>query len=145
MKKLLLLVAVVIAASSCSTLTSTSTHRDFNVNTPYAVPVVADLDISKTKIMHTYVPPKSVKRGGQRNVINTAVREALAANGNADVIVGLETQISYNFIRQIKSIVITGYPAKYKNFRNLNENVWHENTYFQALPENKGVILRGKK
>lgn len=142
MKKLLLLLAVAIAATSCSTLVNTSTHKEFNVNTPYAVPIVADLDISKTKVMYTYIPPKSIKRGGHRNVINTAVREALVVNGNADVMVGLETQINYNAFRMIKSIVITGYPAKYKNFRNLNENVWYETPYFQTEPEQRSFLFR---
>lgn len=142
MKKLLLLLAVAIAATSCSTLVNTSTHKEFNVNTPYAVPIVADLDISKTKVMYTYIPPKSIKRGGQRNVINTAVREALVVNGNADVMVGLETQINYNAFRMIKSIVITGYPAKYKNFRNLNEKVWYETPYFQTEPEQRSFLFR---
>ncbi len=142
MKKFLLLLAVAIAATSCSTLVNTSTHKEFNVNTPYAVPIVADLDISKTKVMYTYIPPKSIQRGGQRNVVNTAVREALVANGNADVMVGLETQISYNFFRKITSIVITGYPAKYKNFRNLKEEVWYEIPYFQTNHEKRTFVLR---
>lgn len=142
MKRVILFAMAVIALASCSTLKNTATHRNFSVTTPYAVPIVADLEVSETRIMYAYVPPRSVKNGGTDNVINTAVREALTANGNADVLVGLETQINYNASHKITSIVITGYPAKYKNFRNLDENVWHDNEYFQAKPETRGLFIR---
>jgi hypothetical protein len=45
------------------------------------------------------------------------VREALLANGNADVLVGMNTQIKYDADGQPESITVTGYPAKYVNFR----------------------------
>lgn len=142
MKRVILFAIAAITLASCSTLKNTATHRDFSVATPYAVPIVADLDVSETRIMYAYVPPKSVRNGGADNVLNTAVREALTVNGNADVLVGLETQINYNAFHKITSIVITGYPAKYKNFRNLDENVWHGNEYFQAKPEKGGLFIR---
>ncbi|MBR2429185.1 MAG: hypothetical protein IKB15_04315 [Alistipes sp.] len=132
MKRLILLAAIAVGITSCGTLKNSATHRDFNVNTPYAVPIIADLEVSDTKIKHVYIPTKDVKNGGTDNVINTAVREALTLNGNADVLVGLETQIQFNSSRKVKSIVITGYPAKYKNFRNLDEEEWYNNEYFQS-------------
>ena len=140
MKKLFILVIAVIAFVSCRTVKNTSTYRAFSVNTPYAVPVVADLDISAAKITYAYVPPKTVRNGGDNNVLNTAVREALLANGNADVLVGLETQIKYNSSKKILSVVITGYPAKYKNFRNIDEQVWYSTPYFQNQPTKRGVL-----
>ena len=57
------------------------------------------------------------ERLGEKNVIKTAVRETLLANGNADVLVGLNTQIKYDTKGQLESITVTGYPAKYVNFR----------------------------
>ena len=140
MKKLLLLAVVAIAFASCSTLKNSATYRSFSINTPYAVPVVADLNVSSTKITYAYVPPKTVRNGGEDNVLNTAVREALSANGNADVLVGLETQIKYNSSKKIISVVITGYPATYKNFRNLDEKVWHSTPYFQTQPQKRGLF-----
>ncbi len=142
MKRVILFAIAAITLTSCSTLKNTATYRDFSVATPYAVPIVADLDVSETRIMYAYVPSKSVRNGGTDNVINTAVREALTVNGNADVLVGMETQINYNAFHKITSIVITGYPARYKNFRNLDENVWHDNEYFQAKPEKGGLFIR---
>ena len=38
-------------------------------------------------------------------------------NGDADVLVGLETQVKYTNKGKVESITITGYPAKYVNFR----------------------------
>ena len=140
MKKLFYLCFVAMFVVSCNTLKNTSTHRTFSVNTPYAVPIIADLDISNNKIVHAYVPPKSVRNGGEDNVLNTAVREALAKNGNADVLVGLESQFKYSATRKILSVVISGYPATYKNFRNIDENVWYTTPYFQAQPQKRGIF-----
>ena len=69
------------------------------------------------KISYFMIPSKTVQQGGENNVIKTAVREALLANGNADVLVGLNTQIKYDAKGQPESITVTGYPAKYVNFR----------------------------
>ena len=57
------------------------------------------------------------------NVINTAVREALLANGNADVLVALETQVKYDAAGEIESVTVTGYPATYTNFRSPSDEV----------------------
>ena len=51
---------------------------------------------------------------------DTAVREALEANGNAEVLVAPQ----YTFVRKsglfgskIKTVIVSGYPAKYNNFK----------------------------
>ena len=64
------------------------------------------------------MPSKTVVDGGYDNVVDSAVREALLANGNADVLVALEKQVKYGKDGQIESITVSGYPAKYVNFRN---------------------------
>ena len=69
-----------------------------------------------------FIPSKTVVIGGEENIINTAVREALLANGNADVLVGLEKQLKYNDKGEIESITVSGYPAKYVNFRSLQSS-----------------------
>ena len=81
------------------------------------IAVLADLDVASEKISYFMIPSKTVIQGGEKNVIKTAVREALIANGNADVLVGLNTQIKYDAKGQPESITVTGYPAKYVNFR----------------------------
>ena len=114
MKKLLFLSIVALFATGCNLtkLTNSATQKQ-----PIAA-VFADLNVSPTKITHFYIPPKTVTVGGYDNVLNSAIRDALLNNGDADVLVGLETQAKYNSKGEIESITISGYPAKYENFRN---------------------------
>ena len=121
MKKFLFsLLVVAMSATSCSVptkLINSATHKKVSVAQP-VVAVFADLQVSPEKITYFMMPSKTVVMGGYDNVIDTAVREALMANGNADVLVALETQVKYDKEGQIESVTITGYPAKYVNFRN---------------------------
>jgi hypothetical protein len=104
-------------------LMSTSTDLAYKNMKPVSVTeLIADLDVlTPEKITYFYIPSKSVLNGGHQNVIETAIREALIENNNADVLVGLETQIKYASSGEIESITITGYPARYVNFRSVNE------------------------
>ena len=123
MKKIILLaaLAVMLFASCSPRLVTTSTRLGYKGMKPVSVTdVVADLEVSSTKINFVYVPSKSVNRVGLNNVISTAVREALLSNGNADVLVGLETQTKFNHKGKVESIAISGYPAKYVNFRSVD-------------------------
>jgi hypothetical protein len=142
MKKFILVIATAIVLSSCGVsmpkpepkLVSTSTHTKINAATP-VVAVFADLEVSPDKITFFYLPSKTVVKGGIDNVIDSAVREALASNGNADVLVGLETQIKYNDLGEAESITVTGYPAKYVNFRNPGDD--YLRTIGSAAPAEK--------
>lgn len=121
-KALLFLCAVVCVLSSCSTISKTSSSR--NINAPLAAAVISDLDVSGQKISYTYTPPKSVRRGGLNNCINSAIREALAKNGDFDVLVETQQElVIYRgiFVKKVQTITVTGYPAKYKNFRSADE------------------------
>lgn len=123
MKKIFLIFAISVLFASCSTqskLINTATFSKSKATTPLTV-LLADLQVSPEKISYLYIPSKSVLSGGHDNVINSAVSEALIANGNADVLVSLEHQIKYNAENQIESILVTGYPAKYINFRSPSE------------------------
>jgi hypothetical protein len=81
------------------------------------VAILADLEVSPTKISYFFLPSQTVVNGGFDNIVNTAVREALIANGNADVLVALEQQVKYNGEGKVESITVSGYPANYTNFR----------------------------
>ena len=121
MKKIIFsLLVIAMSATSCSVpakLINSATHKKLSVAQP-VVAVFADLQVSPEKITYFMMPSKTVVMGGYDNVIDTAVREALLANGNADVLVALETQVKYDKEGQIESVTVTGYPAKYVNFRN---------------------------
>ena len=116
MKKIIFsLLVIAMSATSCSVpakLINSATHKKLSVAQP-VVAVFADLQVSPEKITYFMMPSKTVVMGGYDNVINTAVREALLANGNADVLVALETQVKYDKEGQIESVTVTGYPAKY--------------------------------
>ncbi len=119
MKRLFFLALAVVVMAACSApskLINTASYTKINAVQP-VVAVLADLEVSPEKITYFMLPSKTVVAGGEKNVIDSAVREALLANGNADVLVGLNTQIKYGSDGQPESITITGYPAKYVNFR----------------------------
>ncbi|MBQ5635838.1 MAG: hypothetical protein IIX04_01815 [Alistipes sp.] len=126
MKKIFAIVAVATLFASCSVtaptspsmakLTNTSTHSKVQIIQP-VVAILADLEVSPTKISYFFLPSQTVVNGGFDNIVNTAVREALIANGNADVLVALEQQVKYNGEGKVESITVSGYPAKYTNFR----------------------------
>lgn len=121
MKKVLLCAAtvVILSLASCSTIRQSSTSVP--VKTEVVSNATADLQVSSKKITYTLKPSKAIRRGGEKNVINTAVAEALKANGNADVLVGMEYEIkrTRNFFGKsnIKYVTVTGYPATYVNIK----------------------------
>lgn len=121
MKKPLLLLAasacLLLSTTSCSTIsrTSSTVPVETSVNSYSS----ADLKVAPTKISYTYKPSRAVRRGGDKNVINTAVAAALKDNGNADVLVGMQYEMkkTRNFfgVSKIKYVTVEGYPATYKN------------------------------
>lgn len=123
MKKLFfaLLAAPLIMSSCSSSIQKTASVQD--VKSPIIAVVISDLDVSNQKISYTLKPTKKISNAGLRNCINTAISEALAAHGNGDVLIETQETIvqRYGFGRKIKSVTVTGYPAKYKNFRPVAE------------------------
>ena len=125
MKKLFILIGAVCALSSCQTIKSTATHKAVDIQPIGAL--IADLEVSPNRISYTMIPHRRVQRGGFENVKSTAIREALKNNGGGDILVGLEVQTkSVRFLawRSIKSITVSGYPAKYTNFTNPDKDYW---------------------
>lgn len=150
MKKLILSISVLLCAVSCSTYTytpvattptpkskhtATADYRVVDTKTPVTSPLVADLDVSKTKIIYTYVASKDVVAAGKENVIKMAVWEALVnKGGNADVLIGMQHQVKYNNAGEISSVTVTGYPARYVKFRHPSESIWlNENTFIKEV------------
>ena len=124
MKKLLFIsvVASTLLTGCATTLLTQSNVLRCNETNPVVVTdIMADLEVSPKKATFFYIPSMAVNRAGSKNVLETAVREALIANGNADVFVQLDKQMKLNSRGQIESITISGYPAKYVNFRSLDE------------------------
>lgn len=125
MKKYFFIVAVTLAAVSCTTTTKTARTE----SVPYAMynATVADLDVAPQRITYTLVPSADICRGGLGNCKEAAIKEALEKNGNADLLVEPQFVISMKrglFRKKVKSVTVSGRPAKYKNFRSLSDDVW---------------------
>ena len=101
--------------TSCTTTLNSSKTKDFGSSAITAT--FADLVVSPHKITYTYKPTDDVRRGGEINVINTAIRKALELNGGGDVLVELQTTVKKSGKRNVKEVTVSGYPATYKNFR----------------------------
>jgi len=119
-----MLVAALMAAS-CTTTTKTARTE----SVPYSMynATVADLDVASARISYTMKTTPAIRRGGPANCKKAAIQEALAANGNADLL--LEPQFVLNHYRglfgsKIVSVTVTGRPATYKNFRSMDDKVW---------------------
>ncbi len=119
MKKLVLAAGVLaLCLTSCTTTRKTAASVD--VSTILKSETQADLDIQEQRITYTVRPPKTIRRGGKENVRAYAVSEALKANGQGDVLVEAQYEMRVRhglFGKKIKSVTVTGYPAKYKNFQ----------------------------
>lgn len=128
MKKLVFLLCVVAMFSSCTVIRQSATSND--PVSYVSTATVADLEVSPNRITYTLVPSKEVRRGGDHNVIQTAIRSALRENGNADILVEMEyiteNRMFLPGISSIRMITVTGYPATYKNFHNLGDDIWEK-------------------
>jgi hypothetical protein len=127
MKKSILFLGVVALVCSCSTPKATSySYSEYQTITPapsvHAIPVMAELEVSSERITYAERINKNIKTLTDAEVEALASREketvianAVKAN-NADVlvapVVNITTDANNNLV-----IVVTGYPAVYKNFR----------------------------
>ena len=100
---------------------------------------IADLAVSPQKITYTYRPTDDVNRGGEANVINTAVRKALEANGGGDVLVEMQFTLKKSGKKNVTEVTVSGYPATYKNFRNANDEMLKSAVMMNSLQNNPEV------
>lgn len=124
MKKVILAAAVVcLSLTACTTITKTATSIE--VPTAISSQSVADLNVSSSRVSYTYRPTSDERRGGTQNVINCAIQAALKANGGGDVLVAPEYSITKKSGlfggKKVKEVVVSGYPATYKNFRSVTK------------------------
>ena len=145
MKKFLFILLAAAALSSCS-LTKSSV-KTTSVNAPVFSATVASLEVAPQPITYVYIPSYSEsKKLSFNEILNNAMYEALQKNGNGDVLV----QVSYKvegkglgkFISKVKKLTITGYPAKYVDFRSPNEN---DRENIEAFYKNNTVVTVKKK
>ena len=115
MKNLIGILASSIVFFSCSSVQKTSTAKSMNIYGMGVmhIPVLADLEVSETKITGT-------KTGSSTSSLDELKAEAIAAalkTSNADVLIEPAFQIETD--RSRITVVVTGRPATYKNFRKM--------------------------
>lgn len=99
MKKIFIALCASFALASCTTITKTATSID--VENGLTTSSMADLEISSQRVEHVYYTEARARRGGKKNLQNTAVKELLMKSGNADVLVAPE----FTFVREGDSLV----------------------------------------
>jgi hypothetical protein len=139
MKKIILLFSVAAIVCSCYTpqVTTNSTpkaksysYSEYQTISPtqsvYTVPVLADLDVAEERITYAERINKNITTLTDAEVEALASREkeVVVANAakanNADVIVAPIINITTDANKNLV-IIVNGYPATYKNFRNATE------------------------
>lgn len=123
MKKLFILAVAALALGSCSTIQNSASVAE--VDNHILAGAVADLEVAPQRVTYTYKTKASVRRGGYKNCIRTAIREALTNNGNADVLVQEEITTTTRmglFGSKLKTVTVSGYPAKYKNIKTISQS-----------------------
>lgn len=113
--KLLIGFGLAVAASSCSTISHTSQMAPVDAQV-YNL-TVADMDVSKNKVSTTvewkWTPLSSVSIEAQKdNATAELLKEA-----DADVVVEPQYTVKRRGLFRGGSLTVTGYPAKYRNFR----------------------------
>ena len=149
MKKLAILACAVFALASCTTTIKTAKTADSPAQLLSAT--VADLEVSPIRVVVAYVPSKEVQRAGLSNAKHAAEQEALKKD-NADVLVNAEYTIQktsyFIFGSNIDKIIVSGHPAKYKNYRSLPDGVWCDpvfrGTYQNDVKKGGGGFLNLK-
>jgi len=116
----ILFIATTILFTGCATITTRTLAEEAKIaymrdTGVFHIPVVAELEVSQTKITGT----ASGGVGENFELLRVrAVNNALAAN-NADVL--LEPRFSYESSTRGMTVKVTGFPANYKNFRTITE------------------------
>ena len=133
MKKHLLFLTALIFVASCSPVqyvTTTTTEYDYSESSArllegssnfMVTPIIADLNVSGTKISYVEKDAFANFTVTRQVISNIAAYKRIALSRaakahNADILVGAEVDVET--IDRHLVIIVTGYPATYKQFRN---------------------------
>jgi len=148
MKKILILLSCAIALSSCAIQTSVVRQASLE-SYVLETPTVADLSVSPTRVTYLYTPTGPESRSLKlEQLIDNAIYKCTTKE-DADVLANVSYYISAKkglFGKKVKSIRVTGYPAKYMNFRAADDNeVEHISTLRESEQVSNGKILVTKR
>lgn len=114
MKKIIFSIGIAFLFASCSVYKTTTTKTmDVSGGGIIQTPVIVDLDVKPNKVSGTATGKKEVPI---ENVRQSAIADAVKS-ANADVLV--EPRFETTITSSNKTIVVSGYPANYKNFRQM--------------------------
>lgn len=108
------LVGLAFGVTSCSTVKLNTAKTMDATGSLLQIPVVAELDVASKK--ETLIENNIDKDQKLEVLKNNAVAELLKRS-DADVLIEPRFEVEYKGCRKIKSLMVTGFPAKYKNFR----------------------------
>ena len=143
MKKIIFIAAVVMIASSCgSTTMVTRTAKSGNLSySAIAATVTSDLKVSETKVTGEATNPDSFFP--QSEMEKTAVADALK-KVDADILI--EPQYEYKRVDgKLVSVKVSGYPAKYTNFRSVTPEDVEINNKLKYPKQETLVIIKEKE
>ncbi len=140
--KFLSFALILIVLSSCATRkTITSKSAEINGPTIIQKPVIADLDVEEKKVSGVVV-------GKVKTPINQLKQLAIAdALKKADADVLVEPRFEIDFEKTKTTVTVTGFPAKYENFRPMEEKdtIFVNSTVLQASGKNGTTNTSGQK
>lgn len=116
MKKLFILMAAAVALSACSKqVFKTHTARTTSIPaTTESIANVSDLDVSEDKVTGSSTGKMLSKKQKEGNAIANALQKT-----GADILVEPQFTYTYNKKGKLTSVEVSGYPARFRNFRNV--------------------------
>ncbi|RYY44249.1 MAG: hypothetical protein EOO06_18460 [Chitinophagaceae bacterium] len=111
-----LLIIISLSIASCSSMKSTSnTSKTLNIYGSGVIqkPVIVELDVRQTKVTASYTG----KVGSSLDALKAQAVSIAVKNAGADVLVEPTYSIVTN--KAISTVTVTGFPATYKNFRDI--------------------------
>ncbi len=157
MKKIILFCGLTALICSCSTPKATTySYSEYKTVSPsqsvYTVPVIADLDVDQERITYAERINKDITTltDAEVEALASSEKEVVIANAakanNADVIVAPIINITTDANKNLV-IIVNGYPARYKNFRNMTETdkwiIENSNIEKEQLIDKKTKSLKG--
>ena len=145
MKKLFICCGIALALASCTTVKQTATTA--NVNSQLLTATVADLEVSNERVSTEYITTAPVRRGGMSNVLHAAEQKLLKEKAPGyDLLVEPEyttERVSYLiFGSKVTKVIVSGRPARYKNFHSLDDSVWSNGNFRATFKDCKSKGTR---
>lgn len=143
MKKLIILASILLMATSCgpSIVKSYTTRSAYMPLAFESVPMVSELAVSRTKVS---AEVKVQYKGQSRKSLEEfAVGEALN-KANADIL--LEPRYEYvTKGKQLLSIKVSGYPARFSNFHKVTEEEAEIMVKLNTPPPTEALVIIKEK